>query len=481
MGNSPHTTSIHILDDDSLLNIFYLYRPIFLGEDDDENARLKGGKRPWVGECWWYKLAHVCQRWRNLIFGLASYLGLFLVCTKGMPVTEMLAHSPSLPLVVDYSEKYYGMTVEDEEGTILALRQRDRVRRIRLDMSVGNLQKLVVAIEQEYSMLEYLIVWHLTILDEMTILALPETLEAPRLRHLVLVGFNLPIGSQLFTTSVRLVTLYLVMESPSTYFHPNTLLQWLSFMPQLEVLMISFLLAVPNQDAERQLTHPPVMTPVTLPNFRFFWFQGHSSYIEALVHRITPCPEKLQFYFSNEITFSLPRLVQFINTAENLKFDSVKFKFFEWQVSMAVYPCGEAEMCGLSMTVGDWDVDWQASTITQIFNSFSQIFSAVERLALELVVEDSRSFEEYEHNGSDRVEWHRLFSWFRNVKSLRIDNVFVKGVSRCLELDDGEPSLGLLPELQELAYSRSSKTGDAFTSFIDARQKAGRPVALTRY
>jgi hypothetical protein len=44
-GNSPRTASIHILDDDSLLNVFYLYRPFLLGEDDDdEDDRLFGGE-----------------------------------------------------------------------------------------------------------------------------------------------------------------------------------------------------------------------------------------------------------------------------------------------------------------------------------------------------------------------------------------------------------------------------------------------------
>ena len=33
----------NILDDDSLLNTFYLYRPFLLGEDQDEDARLMGG------------------------------------------------------------------------------------------------------------------------------------------------------------------------------------------------------------------------------------------------------------------------------------------------------------------------------------------------------------------------------------------------------------------------------------------------------
>ena len=60
-GNSPHTACIHILDDDSLINIFHLYRPpIFDGDEDD-----LGGK--WGRERWWHKLTQVCQRWRSLI------------------------------------------------------------------------------------------------------------------------------------------------------------------------------------------------------------------------------------------------------------------------------------------------------------------------------------------------------------------------------------------------------------------------------
>ena len=43
MRNSPHPASVHMLDDDSLLNAFYFYRPFLLGEDDEEDRRLVGG------------------------------------------------------------------------------------------------------------------------------------------------------------------------------------------------------------------------------------------------------------------------------------------------------------------------------------------------------------------------------------------------------------------------------------------------------
>ncbi|KAH9981788.1 hypothetical protein BJV74DRAFT_989281 [Russula compacta] len=70
-GLRPHSTSIHTLDDDSLLEIFYLYRPVLLDEDEVDDIRiLQGGE--WDRERWWYKIAHVCRRWRYLILGHAG-------------------------------------------------------------------------------------------------------------------------------------------------------------------------------------------------------------------------------------------------------------------------------------------------------------------------------------------------------------------------------------------------------------------------
>jgi hypothetical protein len=85
-----------------------------------------------------------------------------------------------------------------------------------------------------------------------------------------------------------------------------------------------------------------------------------------------------------------------------------------------------------------------------------------------------------EHNDVDRIEWRNLLRPFSNVKTLRVEDGLVEQLSRCLRLEDGELPLGLLPELQELRYSGSGDTDDAFTSFIDARKNAGRPVKLAR-
>jgi hypothetical protein len=389
----------------------------------------------------------------------------------------MLAHSPPLPLIIDYSY-FKDPNREDEEGAILALKQRDRVHRVRLGMPVTSLQKLVSVMDEEYPNLEYLIIQP-PFEDRSSILILPETLQAPHLRHLTLIGFALPIGSRLLAAAVGLVTLYLYMNDPSTYFHPNSLLRWLSLMPQLETLVIAFFLAVPKREIERQLTLTPTTTTAALPNLHCFSFRGVSAYLEALIQQITASRlEKLGVNYFNQLTFSIPHLVQFMNTTENLRFDSATFMFNDQQVYVRIYPLDGAEMSPpLFIEVNGWHLDWQVSSMAQIFNSLSQLSSAVEHLTLEHEV---HSLSSEEHSEVDRTEWHKLLRSFRNVKTLWIGNGLVGQLSCCLELEDGELPLELLPELQELTYSGSGDAGNGFTSFIDTRQSGDRAITLVR-
>ena len=474
-GNSPPNKSIHVLDDDSLLNIFNLYRPFLLGEENQGvNIRFTGGAQ-WVGERWWYRLAHVCQRWRNIILGSTSYLDLCLVCTYGTPVADMLAHSPPLPLVIDYVGA--DITAEEEESIILTLALRDRVRRIRFDIPLLKLQKLIMAIDGEYPILEYLIFVEPTE-DKNTVLFLPETLETPHLRHLA-IGCSIPIRFQLLTTAAGLVTLNLGLHHPSTYFQPTVLLQSLSLMPQLEMLLIFFHFAVPNRDVERQLLRTPIMPHVMLPNLRSFSLCAISAYSEAVLSRITASRlEDFQICYHKQLTFSVQQLLQFMGRTENLRFDRVDFGFFSERVYVWAN-AAETDMPAnaFSLNIDCWHLDWQVSSVVQIFNTLSQTFSAVEHITF---IHDVHSQSSEEHNEVDRTEWRKLLKSLSNVKTLVIEDGLVRELSLCLRLEDGEHPLELLPELQELTFDGRSNSGDAFTPFIDARRNAGRPVTLTK-
>jgi hypothetical protein len=209
-----------------------------------------------------------------------------------------------------------------------------------------------------------------------------------------------------------------------------------------------------------------------------FWFRSVSAYLEAVVCRITtPRLENLQIGLSKQLTFSVPRLAQFMNTTETLRFDNAVIKFNDKQVNVLVF-LREADTYAFGGAVDCWHLDWQVSSVAQISTALSQVFSAVEHLTLEHEVHSQSS---EEHNDVDRIEWHNLLRSFSNVKILRVEDGLVEELSHCLRLENGELSLELLPELQELTYFGNRDTGDEFTSFIDARQNVGRPVKLVRH
>ncbi|KAI0275737.1 hypothetical protein BGY98DRAFT_1188235 [Russula aff. rugulosa BPL654] len=359
----------------------------------------------------------------------------------------MLAHSPPLPLTNDYRSEG-GISAEDEEGILLALEQRHRVRHLRLLFPIEHLQKLVKAIDEEFPILEYLILEHSA--KNSTALVLPETLQAPNLGHLALRGFACPIRPRLHPTAAGLVTLS--RDSRDLLFIP-----------------------VPNGDVEKQLRDTPITTHITLPNLRFFWLGGVSAYLEALVCRITtPRFENLQIRLFKQPTFSVPLLAQLMNTTANLMFNNAVIGSKGTYVLMFFHG---ADKYAFVVRVDCWHLDWQVSSVAQICNALSQAFTAVEHLALEHEVH-GRSSEE--HNDVDRIEWRNLLRPFSNVKTLRVEDGLVEQLSHCLRLEDGELPLELLPELQELTYSGSGDSGDGFPSFIDARQNAGRPVIPVR-
>jgi hypothetical protein len=70
------------------------------------------------------------------------------------------------------------------------------------------------------------------------------------------------------------------------------------------------------------------MAHITLPNLPLFCFRGVSAYLEAIVRRTTtPRLERLRIQFFKQLTFSVPRLAQFVNTTENFRFGNAEIMF----------------------------------------------------------------------------------------------------------------------------------------------------------
>jgi hypothetical protein len=468
---------VHMLNDDPLINIFHFCRPVMIDENESDVGRiLQGGM--WDREHWWYKLTHVCRRWRCLILTSASHLNLSLVCRRGTPVADMLTNSPPLPLIIDHIHDniYDSISTEDEAGIMLALQHRARVRRIRLLLPLLNLRNLVPAIDEEFPILEYLYIAPPAKYDSWLIL--PNTFQAPHLHHLVLINFTFPIISPLIATSTGLVTLSLQYTPRLVFSHPNDLLQQLSLMPQLETLGITFHSPVPNRDLERELMHRPVITRVILPNLRWLALRAPSNYMEAVLSRMTtPLLERLQARFFLQLNVSVPHLLEFMSAAQNLRFGSAKFRFFIDFVDVCVYPREDAPVFSFYTDISCRPINWQVSFVAQISRTLRTVFSTVEHLTLEF----GRYTESSEANEAERAQWRELLRSFSNVKIFRVNDDFHGQISRSLQVGDGESPLELLPELKELQYNQFFGDGNAFNTFVNARQDAGRPVTLISY
>lgn len=465
-------TFVHILDDDSLLNIFRSCRPVIL-DKNEFNDFYTFRRWGWEDERWWCRLVRVCKRWRYLIFGSAFHLGVGLLCTPGTPVADILAHGPPLPLIIDQLH-HHDITTQDKEDILLALKHRDRIRRIRLQIPVPDLETLIVAMDGEFPMLEYLAIAPPTL--HHTNLILPSTFNAPHLRRLMLLDIVFPIASPSLTTPANLVSLSLRWVHPSTFLLPDELLQRISFAPRLEMLQISFGFSVFDNNVEKQMSCAPIMTHVALPDLCHFAFEGDNAYLEMLLSCMAiPLLQKLKLVFFRDHTLHVPHLLQLLTVTESLKFSLTTLTFYEEFLSLVAYPRGAVGRYFSILYFDNGTLHDQITSATQIFNSLRTRFSTVEYLTLEC---ERNVTSQEQHVEAYSTQWGNLFRPFSNVKSLRVEDRHTGDLARSLQFDHGELPEYLLPQLERLLYTSRKDAIGAFSAFADARQKAGRPIIL---
>ncbi|KAH9979243.1 hypothetical protein BGW80DRAFT_1454915 [Lactifluus volemus] len=440
ISNRNHSP-IHILNNDVLLNIFHLYRLAVPDEIEDENGMLNfnWGRR----HCqWWYKLVHVCRQWRHIILESPSRLDLHLYCTVGVPVADMLAHSPPLPLILYYNTVIHKSTAKDESGILLALSHRDRVHYVGFWML--NPGKFVAVMDDQFPLLEHMYI------DSLTEVDLPVTFQAPNLRHFRLWIPSLPIESPLLTSSpARLATLSLLGIPASAYLPPSCILTGLSLMAQLERLSITFDSLIPNHDVERQSREIPDMIP--LPNLRRFAFQGTATYLDGLVLGSAP----------------LPSASFFIQSSKNLSVRAVQVAFSASAIALYAIPWKRGNPLMFQIRCGH--LSRQVASAVQFFGTLSPVLFAVEQVAFSYNerYQDSQWF-----NNVNRNQWRELVRPFTNVKVIHMKDGLTSKILRSLPSDDGEP---LLPNIEEIGYSGGRKARNAITTFINERQVSGHP------
>ena len=397
--------------------------------------------------------------------------------TNDSPSLHTLKHLPPLPLVIDYSDITRAIAPKDEDNIYLGLQQHSqRVRRVALVAPSSNLHMLFEPMKKQFPRLEDLSLLSTTT-DE-TSLVLPETFQAPDLRHLSLHGIGLPRGSPLLSSVITLTTLSLTHIQDSFYLFPGYLVTQLQGLPYLEELSIGFAIAIPPPSSEQELL-PPSIPPVTLPTLRLrrLTFRGEGAYFDDFVAQINaPLLERLSLALFFDPIFSLRNLNQFIRRTEGFKCLVSRVIFNKDGVSL---DAGNYEQEGIgkfSLRVNCESLDWQIGAATQVCSALGNILSSVEKLVLDLDKDGTPSDWD---NTLDNIVWHELLLPFIGVKKLHIGFSLILELSRALGSVAEEFVLGFLPDLQELGVQfEINHAIKLFNLFVETRESMGRHVQL---
>jgi hypothetical protein len=173
------------------------------------------------------------------------------------------------------------------------------------------------------------------------------------------------------------------------------------------------------------------MTQVTLPSFRRFTFRGTSAYFEDLVAQINaPVLSKLTIDFLRQFTFTVPHLLQFMRTSENLSLRAIRLHFSRDHRAFSLGT--EYLESALFLRVIFEHIAWQVSSAVPIVSGLQPVLSAVEQLTF------SREVHNRSPEWHDEVDWCELLRLFNNVQTLRVQDELVGKISCSLESDNGE-------------------------------------------
>jgi hypothetical protein len=422
----------------------------------------------------WHTLVHVCQKWRNVVFGSPRRLNLRLYYKAKTPVRETLDVWPPLPIII----RVYGHEMWDVDNIIAALEHNNRICELYLfDIPSWQFEKILAAMQQPFPELTHL---ELQPRDETGPVKPASFLggSAPRLQTLILGCIPFPELPKLLLSATNLVDLNLLGIRQSGHISPEAMVTGLSVLTSLKRLFIKF--ESPRWRRERKGRRPPPPTRTLLPVLTDLRFRGPSKYLEDLVARIdAPLLDKLAITYFHQLIFDTPQLTQFIRRTPKFKaLDEARVVFSDWHVWVTLPQSSDGL---LELSISCRRSDWQLSSLAQVCSSsFPQAFiPAVEHLyILEVGYCDWQ-------DDIEKSQWLELLRPFSAVKYLYLSRRFVQRIAPSLQELVGERVTEVLPSLQTLFLEETSFPSGSVQGiigqFVAARQLGGHPITVSRW
>ena len=416
----------------------------------------------------WHRLAHVCQRWRRIIFASPHTLHLFLSCTSSTPVARTIDCWPPLPLILRF-DSWPSYSPVGDDNIVAALKHHDRIRCVELFLTDSLVEKLNAHVTEPFSELVELCIKSES--DKPLILPGPRHWST-HLRILHLKRAFLPSLPVLLFFSPNLVCLEL-HDLPIGFPTPGVLAYALDGMCRLESLSLHCLHTSPLMDAPIPI---PSKRPV-LPALTKLHFQEVVEYLGDLVAGIdAPHLGKLSVmlgHLSDSQTEGLSQLEQFLSRTEAQRSHSrVLIQISDNYVSI-IFSAHESPSQFI-LTIDCTGLSNQLSITSSVCSHFPTFLLGLEDLG---VVTGSLSCRPH---SVDDESWIRLLRPFSDVARFRLAGEFAKPIMHALQKAEQESKM-VLPALRELFIEMEPHCDweplwPDVRSFTTLRQLSGYPV-----
>ena len=452
-GHSKITT-IYMLPDNVLLDLFDHYR--FFHD-------------PYLAVWQWHLLAHVCRRWRQIIYDSPRRLDLQILCVNETPVRKNLSIWPLLPIALDYRFIQKPTRQVDKDDVIAALEHPDRVCYVRLRGLPSQLIKVAMMMQKPFPALKSLIIHGVSLGVNASLSADFLGGSAPSLRKISLQSISFPALPTLLSSTSDLVTLNLCRIPITGYISPEAMATCLAALPRLKTFLLDF---QPVTSLPSQINTPPITRSV-LPVLTYFDFKGSSKYLEALVVRIDG-PKLSLIAITYNDQDGVPQIVQlskFIDRSGGPKpalSMHARLTIFSHMVSFCLYSHPSSEYISARTVIFNEKIGWDS---TRVVHFLGQISSASNVVHLKIELGEGHRL------GDARdIEWESLLPIFSTVRTLHVSWNLSRRIALELEVIAEGMFAEPLPSF-DLIYFEHQPT-PSIPNFVTARQVSGRPVTI---
>jgi hypothetical protein len=425
----------------------------------------------------WVILAHVCRKWRDIVFGSPRRLNMRLYFPARRSVRAMLDTWPPLPIDIWGCDTDIRLWEAGTGNIVAALEHNDRINKIELRSSSKSVvEQVLAAMQKPFPSLTELVV---DFFGE-TAPVVPDLIfsgSAPLLRSLRLSStqFPLPALRKLLLSATDLVEFRIKEILEPGFISPDAVIACLSGLTRLEEFELGFLLVSPTPWGIR---HPPPSTRCFLPALTSLRFKGQREYLEHLIAPIdSPLLDNLDVTLSDPPVFNTPQLAQFIDRTPKLKAFHEAHFFFDNSDIFVSLPWTSRR--GLHFRISR--LRSNPSVMVQLCTS-SFLRTLIPTMK-HLYILDSGIPHSFWLNYVESSQWLDLLRPFTTAEDLYISRELSPHIVATLHRIIGEGMTEVLPSLQNVFLGRPSSPGpveEAAEQFVAALDLHSRPITVSQ-